>query len=158
MKIRNGFVSNSSSSSFICDITGEEVSGYDMGLEEAEMYQCENAHTFLEEFIVGSNEEIEKELEENDEFRYSVPSRFCPICSFNYIMIEDIVAYIAKTYEITYNDVYSYMKSKNSRLRKVRPTYWLELTKEKFGLSKDDLVKEIKSKYTNFEEFYEGIS
>ena len=35
MKIRKGFVSNSSSSSFICDVSGEEHQGMDIGLEGA---------------------------------------------------------------------------------------------------------------------------
>ena len=34
MKIRAGFVSNSSSSSFICDVCGDEVSGVDISLEK----------------------------------------------------------------------------------------------------------------------------
>ena len=50
MKFRKYFVSNSSSSSFVCDITGGIESGWDMGLEDAEMYSCENGHTFLEKF------------------------------------------------------------------------------------------------------------
>lgn len=45
MKIRNGFVSNSSSSSFTCQVCGEECSGMDMCLDEAEMFQCQNGHT-----------------------------------------------------------------------------------------------------------------
>jgi len=49
MKTRNGFVSNSSSSSFICDVCGEEVSGWDMSLEEAYMAECEGGHTFCVE-------------------------------------------------------------------------------------------------------------
>lgn len=32
MKIRSTFVSNSSSSSFICEISGEEYTGFDCGL------------------------------------------------------------------------------------------------------------------------------
>jgi len=52
MKIRKGFVSNSSSSSYVCDITGNVESGWDMGIEDAEMYQCECGHTFLEEYIL----------------------------------------------------------------------------------------------------------
>lgn len=40
MKIRNGFVSNSSSSSFTCDVCGENASGMDMNLHDAEMYSC----------------------------------------------------------------------------------------------------------------------
>ena len=46
MKIRKGFVTNSSSSSYICEICEEVVSGYDMGLEEAGMVECEAGHTF----------------------------------------------------------------------------------------------------------------
>jgi hypothetical protein len=45
MKIRTGFVSNSSSSSFVCDFCGNDVSGWDMCLSDAEMFQCENSHT-----------------------------------------------------------------------------------------------------------------
>ena len=44
MKIRNGFVSNSSSSSFTCNVCHDTVSGYDMGLSEAEMFSCEGGH------------------------------------------------------------------------------------------------------------------
>lgn len=48
MKIRQGFVSNSSSSSFTCDICKETESGWDLGLQEAEMWQCKSGHTFCE--------------------------------------------------------------------------------------------------------------
>lgn len=59
MKIRNGFVSNSSSSSFICDVCGQDASGYDMGLSEAEMYQCANSHVFCEEHALNCDDEKE---------------------------------------------------------------------------------------------------
>ena len=52
MKIRTGFVSNSSSSSFICDISGEIESGWDMSLDEAGMYSCERGHTFDRRYAV----------------------------------------------------------------------------------------------------------
>lgn len=48
MKIRNSFVSNSSSTSFTCNACGENVIGRDMGLSEAEMFECENGHTICE--------------------------------------------------------------------------------------------------------------
>jgi len=48
MKIRSGFVSNSSSSSFICDICGNEASGMDISLSDYEMSMCENGHTFCD--------------------------------------------------------------------------------------------------------------
>lgn len=46
MKIRNGFVSNSSSSSFVCNICGEVETGYDCSLDELEMAECEHGHVF----------------------------------------------------------------------------------------------------------------
>lgn len=45
MKIRTGFVSNSSSSSFVCDLCGRSQTGYDLTPEEAEMVICVNGHT-----------------------------------------------------------------------------------------------------------------
>ncbi len=51
MKIRKGFVSNSSSTNFTCEICGEDISGMDLGLEDAEMYQCENGHRICQSHI-----------------------------------------------------------------------------------------------------------
>lgn len=46
MKIRLGFVSNSSSSSYTCDVCGYNISGMDMGYSDAGMYSCINGHEF----------------------------------------------------------------------------------------------------------------
>lgn len=46
MKIRTGFVSNSSSSSFTCDVCGITESGMDASLYDFEMSQCVRGHTF----------------------------------------------------------------------------------------------------------------
>lgn len=54
MKIRKGFVSNSSSSSFTCDICGEDISGYDVCLSEAEMSECVNGHIFCNDHLTES--------------------------------------------------------------------------------------------------------
>jgi hypothetical protein len=52
MKLRKGFVSNSSSSSFTCDISGETESGWDLCLKNAEMCGCENDHVMQEEYVL----------------------------------------------------------------------------------------------------------
>lgn len=51
MKKRLGFVTNSSSSSFICEICGDITSGWDMDLSEAYMYTCENDHTMCDSHV-----------------------------------------------------------------------------------------------------------
>lgn len=49
MKTRNGFVSNSSSSSFTCHVCGNTESGFDAGLLEVGMYECLDGHTFCDD-------------------------------------------------------------------------------------------------------------
>jgi hypothetical protein len=56
MKTRQGFVSNSSSSSFICCLSGHMESGMDLSKSEAGMVECENGHTFLEKYQISRKE------------------------------------------------------------------------------------------------------
>lgn len=55
MKIRNGFVSNSSTSSFICDFCGYLVAERDLCLSDAGMIYCEHEHLFCEDHAENFN-------------------------------------------------------------------------------------------------------
>ena len=68
MKIRSDFVTNSSSSSFVCEICGRTESGYDLGLSECEMMQCVNGHLFCcdEALEMPSKKEMVKMILENE--------------------------------------------------------------------------------------------
>jgi hypothetical protein len=58
MKIRRGFVSNSSSSSFVCQVCGEEYSGMDACLSDAEMSACEAGHTYCDSHALKSIDDV----------------------------------------------------------------------------------------------------
>lgn len=53
MKIRSGFVSNSSSSSFICKVCGTLEGGYNVSLQDCGMERCQAGHTFCQCHMTG---------------------------------------------------------------------------------------------------------
>lgn len=97
MKIRSGFVSNSSSSSFVCDITGESMEVYSDSLLEYDVASCVNNHSFIyrrldcaeaiRNFIYdGKDPEAEgfdwdEDYEGIEKRMYQIPEDLCPICN-----------------------------------------------------------------------------
>lgn len=67
MKFRKDFVTNSSSSSYVCEICGRSESGWDLGLSECEMMECVNGHIFCcdEALEKPTKEEMMKMILEN---------------------------------------------------------------------------------------------
>ena len=49
MKIRKSFVTNSSSSCYVCRFCGASEGGWDIDIKEAGMYMCENGHVLCRE-------------------------------------------------------------------------------------------------------------
>lgn len=95
MKTRKGFVSNSSSSSFICDLTGQVEAGMDVSLTDFDMVECVKGHSFIyegfpevEAWVATSDHEDDNEYAKevdggytyNCESNYQMPSKYCPIC------------------------------------------------------------------------------
>ena len=141
MKIRNGFVSNSSSSSFTCDVCHSTESGMDLSLREAGMYSCENGHTFcidhakknfeslsteelkellkkfankerLAEIETLNDEELEEMFEEyRSEMTYEYPAELCPLCLFDELSDGDLITYVFSTNGKTRKDFANEIKS-----------------------------------------------
>lgn len=72
MKRRTGLVSNSSSSSFTCEVCGHEVGGYDVCLSDAEMVRCNNGHLFCNDHLLEMTDEIVRELTK-EALKYGLP-------------------------------------------------------------------------------------
>ena len=124
MKIRYGFVSNSSSSSFTCDICKETVEVYDDG--DGDFLTCEAGHCVCASHIKDKpslkslresaiklaresygSEELEQELEEIESMDKDylegyiremcdceLPSASCPLCQFTTITDDDLMDYL----------------------------------------------------------------
>lgn len=111
MKVRIGFVSNSSSSSFVCDVCGEEQSGWDMCLSEAEMSECVNGHTFCNDHKIEAPDVEVNEDEDNDD-SYDVPADKCPCCTFQVVSNWDLINFLLKEKGMTRDEVAKLLKEK----------------------------------------------
>lgn len=80
MKIRKGFVSNSSSSSFICDVTGADFDVGYVSYEECGVASCVKGHNFETSPFPKAESWLESE-EAGEDARYEVPEDVCPICT-----------------------------------------------------------------------------
>lgn len=132
MKIRTGFVSNSSSSSFICDVCGNTESGMGASLSDFDMCKCENGHTMCDSHKINTtltlNQKIdailrqntfssEKELREKSEndiddklYGYSLPAEFCKICQMEALTDYDIIYYMLRKHGLTIKEVVAMAK------------------------------------------------
>lgn len=72
MKYRKDYVTNSSSSSYVCEICGRIESGWDLGLSEADMAECVNGHIFcLDEMLSVPRETMLKIIKQDTEYTWS---------------------------------------------------------------------------------------
>jgi hypothetical protein len=60
-KYKLDFVTNSSSTSYICEISGERESGMDADAEDLGFYLCSNGHEYLEKYRLDHKKYLMKE-------------------------------------------------------------------------------------------------
>jgi len=112
MIVRTGFVSNSSSSSFICSICGGEEAGFEVGPSDFDMVRCENEHLFHEFCLSSDSKNLINEIKDRDEWEGEVPSDLCPVCNLLAFDSEEVLKYIFKSRNISYNTAQDEIKEK----------------------------------------------
>lgn len=146
MKIRSGFVSNSSSSSFICDMCGYNESDYDWCSEDADFYCCENGH----ELCIGCMnvpENLPDDWSIWNERHNGISEKYCPLCNFEELDLLDAKRYLLKTTQYTEEEVLKQIKSINKRRKKVRDEEYVEYACSKLGITITELLKQLDDKF-----------
>lgn len=180
MKFRKDFVTNSSSSSYVCEICGRTESGYDLGLSECDMYYCVNGHTFCRDEALERPDRKEmiklileqkyfleyhtpEELDDKDdeilfdeyltEGGYDVPECMCPICNFIEYSEYDLSAYLLKEYGVSRDEVFAEVKKLNKRRRKLYENEYITYVCKEFDLNPTEIVAGWKEKFGTYGEF-----
>lgn len=77
MKVREGFVSNSSSSSFVCGVCNRVSEGFDWNNSSGGIVTCEKGHQFCYDHSLNKDDEFWELLKSDEVF----PEKYCPVCN-----------------------------------------------------------------------------
>lgn len=179
MKYRKDFVTNSSSSSFVCEICGEVGSGWDAIPSDVGMCECENGHVFCDEHmlddcdrqeliknILGNewNESTEEELNNMDNYELChnclddngcrvIPESVCPICQFIEYSQDDLARYLLNKYRVPRDEVFKEVKKVNKRRKKLYDSEYIAYVCQKFDLQPAQIVGKWKQEFGSYRKF-----
>jgi len=155
MKSRSGFVSNSSSTSFICDVCGVTSEPTWEGVREAGMYNCVRGHTFCEEHLTKSIAQTDDASEDEEVWidEYELPEEYCPICQFQELSEWDTARYLEKVHGISREEVFKEIKLLNKRRKKLYDREYITHVCTKLDINPLTLAEEIPARFTNYEEY-----
>ena len=153
MKRRTDFVTNSSSSSFICEVCGNMEVGYDMGIDDAEMYECENGHTFCQRHALSkptSKEEILSLIYSDDALNRDWKGKVI------YSDAELEAMHIDELWrEVVMRDLYSVPTAicPICQFEKYSDDDVLRYLIKKYNINKDELLKQWKTEFGTYDNF-----
>ncbi len=148
MKIRNGFVSNSSTTSFTCCACGEVAAGMDLSLSDIGWYECDNEHNICPSDLLEDVPESDAE-----EWRYHIPESCCPVCKFAIFTAKDLANYLEHTTIITRASVFAVVKQANKRRKKLYDNEYVMYACEQMGVTRETIITAIRAKFTTYRDF-----
>jgi len=162
MKTRQGFVSNSSSSSFVCDVCGRSESGWDASPYDFDMYECENGHIFCDDELVKPIDEkyLDEDSSDYDDdiaMNSYIPEEYCPICTFQAYSAPDMVSFLKKKYGDDSIEAFEEVKTVNSRRKKLYDNEYIFFACKKHNTTVDVEFDEIK-KFGVYSKFREWLN
>lgn len=174
MKFRLDFVTNSSSSCYICEICGHAEESYD-GPGEVGMVECENGHLFCENekrivsktkllaelLASGVNldedevdlEGLLREIVEEKSDNGGISAVYCPICQFEHWTDYDMSAYLGRKYGLTYADFKKQFAEKYGPDRVCKPSEYHSFMAAKFGFNLADIMLDWQRDFGDYKEF-----
>jgi len=145
MKIRQGFVSNSSTTSFTCDLCGHSESGYDsVGIADFGFWSCENEHVICFDCVPESD--MEDFLNE-DEGYWMVGSGACPVCNFEIASNGDMARYLLKETGIPREEVFAEVKKVNPRRKKLYDREYVAYVVRVKNIDMIEFLAELKARF-----------
>ncbi len=155
MKTRSGFVSNSSSTSFTCEVCSHTGSGMDAGLEDFGFIECAEEHIFCEDHEAKANLSIErmrKEMlsccidEEKDKFS-QMPDEKITEAFEEFDWDEGGTSSCCKMIEFC----------PICQLTEIRDKDILAYLFQKFGVNRSQVVAEMQKTYSDHKSFMESV-
>lgn len=158
MKIRSGFVSNSSSSSFTCNVCGTTESGYDASLSDMGMFECVNGHTICDSHQVNA----EITLDVMKDFLKSRVKRFTwkkPEEIESRIKEIDAMAAqeVEEAFEEEKHDGVPSCLCPICQLKRVNKTDALNYLMMKHSYTEETLLADVKARYGTYDNFRDVI-
>lgn len=154
MKIRLGFVSNSSSSSYVCDVTGEAFEVHDGCFRYAGLVRCVNGHIFKEEFLVQWEPEYPdrdtmwtKLDEVTDSKKECAEYRKMGLEKLRKVFTEKVLNYADDSYEVHQN------QCPICTMAHVKDSDLIMVLLAKHGITRNQVIEEIRERFKTYEEF-----